>query len=106
MPTIHVTDRDGSRSSFQARKGLTLMEALRGAGYESIEAICGGNCSCATCHVYVDPAWTDKLPERSEDEDDLVADTDVYDEQRSRLSCQVDVTDDLDGLSLTVAPED
>ncbi|MBB4210945.1 2Fe-2S ferredoxin [Rhodothalassium salexigens DSM 2132] len=106
MPTIHVTDRDGSQSSFEARPGLTLMEALRGAGYDSIEAICGGNCSCATCHVLIDPDWADTLPPRANDEDDLVADTDAYDETRSRLSCQIAVTDALDGLRLTVAPED
>ena len=105
MPTIHVTNRDGSQEDVEADSGKSLMENLRDGGIDDILALCGGNCSCATCHVYVDEGWADKLPPVSGDEDDLL-DTSDHRLDHSRLSCQVPVTDDLDGLRVTVAPED
>ncbi len=73
---------------------------------DSVAAICGGLCSCATCHVFVDPDWIDKLPPRHEDEEMLVSESLYYEPERSRLSCQITLTDELDGLTLTVAPEE
>jgi len=105
MPRIHVTDQDGSQASVNAETGLTLMEVLRDEGYDGIQALCGGNCSCATCHVYIDEGWLEKLPPTEEDETDLLSDSD-HQQPGSRLSCQIEVTDALDGLEVTIAPDD
>jgi len=105
MPTIHVTTRDGQVRSFEGTNGLSLMENLRANGIDEVLALCGGCMSCATCHVYVDEAWLSALPPQSEDEDDLL-DSSGAREANSRLSCQIAVGDALDGISVTVAPED
>ncbi len=105
MPTIHVTTRNGERRDVEAETGKSLMENLRDGGIDEILALCGGNCSCATCHVHVDRAWLEKLPPMSADEDDLLESSDAR-QDVSRLSCQIPVTDVLDGLAVTVAPED
>tara|TARA_R100000501_G_scaffold18411_1_gene38578 strand:- start:3250 stop:3495 length:246 start_codon:yes stop_codon:yes gene_type:complete len=81
------------------------MEALRDAGNEELLALCGGCCSCATCHVHVDKEWLTALPSMSEDEEDLLDSSDHRNE-RSRLSCQIELNPKLDGLSLTVAEQD
>ncbi|MEM7502976.1 MAG: 2Fe-2S iron-sulfur cluster-binding protein [Pseudomonadota bacterium] len=101
---LSVTDRDGENHEVEGTAGYRLMEALRDLDY-GVEAICGGMCSCATCHVYVDPEWLSKLPARADDESDLL---DALDGKRdgSRLSCQIELTDDLDGLAVTIAPEE
>lgn len=99
-----VTDRSGVAQTIDARSGQSLMEAIKAGGITELAALCGGNCSCATCHVYVDPAFADRLPKMSEDEDDLLDSSD-HRQPESRLSCQVPVTAALDGLRLTVAPE-
>jgi 2Fe-2S ferredoxin len=80
------------------------MEVIRDDDGELL-AICGGCCSCATCHVYVDAAFTDRLPPISEDEDAILDGT-TYRETTSRLSCQIRISGALDGLKVTVAPED
>jgi len=83
---------------------LKLMLVIRAAGLP-IKAECGGNCICSTCHVYVDPAWAERLPGLSDDEiGTLEAAIDVR--PTSRLSCQIIVTADLDGLRVTLAPEE
>jgi 2Fe-2S ferredoxin len=105
MPKIHVTDRSGAAHSLAVENGLTLMEPLRELD-EGIEALCGGMCSCSTCHVFVTPEWFGKLPERQSDELELLESTENYRAGESRLACQVKVTDALDGLELTVAPEE
>ncbi|MGF1606378.1 MAG: 2Fe-2S iron-sulfur cluster-binding protein [Rhodothalassiaceae bacterium] len=105
MPRIHVTDQDGSQASINAEVGLSLMEVLRDEGYDGIQALCGGNCSCATCHVYVDEDWLDRLPAREEEEAELLGDSD-HEQAGSRLSCQIEVTEALDGLAITIAPDD
>jgi 2Fe-2S ferredoxin len=105
MPTIHVVNRAGQKHDIQAKIGQTLMEALRDHNMD-VEAICGGCCSCATCHVFIDDAWAGKLPPRSADEQELVEETEAYKAGNSRLSCQIKLTDALDGISLTVAPEE
>ena len=76
-----------------------------GAFLAQLLALCGGCCSCATCHVHIDPAFADRLPKMGEDENDLLDSTDHRNET-SRLSCQIPVSDALDGLIVTIAPED
>jgi 2Fe-2S ferredoxin len=105
MPTITVIDRSGNARDVQADNGLSLMEVIRDNGFDELLALCGGCCSCATCHVYVAPEFAGNLPVMSEDENDLLDSTDNRNDQ-SRLSCQVPVTDALDGLQVTIAPED
>lgn len=105
MPKLIVTTRAGETSEIDVEDGLTVMEAIRDNGFDELLALCGGCCSCATCHVLVDPAFADKLPKMSEDEDDLLESSDHRD-ATSRLSCQIPFTADLDGLKVTIAPED
>ena len=105
MTTIHITDRNGQTHTMQAYDESSLMEPLRDEGM-GIEAICGGQCACATCHCHIDNAWFDKLPEPGEDEHELLESLEHYDAGRSRLTCQVNMTPELDGLQATVAPEE
>jgi 2Fe-2S ferredoxin len=105
MVAVTVTNRRDIQKTFEAKPGSTLMEALRDNGSE-IEAICGGCCSCATCHVFVDPEWAAKLPPRSDDEQELVQATLTYRPETSRLSCQIKLNDALSGISLSLAPEE
>lgn len=105
MPKLIVTTRDGETSEIEVENGLTVMEAIRDNGFDELLALCGGCCSCATCHVHVDPAFSDQLPPMSEDEDDLLESSD-HRVASSRLGCQIPFTDDLDGLKVTIAPED
>src|SRR3546814_17444700 len=81
------------------------MEAIRDNGFDELLALCGGCCSCATCHVHVDPAFLDQLPAMSEDENDLLESSD-HRATNSRLSCQLPFTDQLDGLNMTIATDD
>lgn len=105
MPKLIVVNRAGEESTVDVADGLTVMEAIRDNGFDELLALCGGCCSCATCHVHVDPAFKDKLTAMSEDEDDLLESSDHRDEN-SRLGCQVPFTADLDGLRVTIAQED
>jgi 2Fe-2S ferredoxin len=104
MSLIRVRDRDGVEHEADAQLGLSLMEVLRDLDV-GIAALCGGCCSCATCHVYVDPAWVDKLPAAQSDEKELVSELE-HARPESRLSCQVRITEELAGLTVTVAPEE
>ncbi len=105
MPKLIVVNRSGEETTVEAASGLTVMEAIRDNGFDELLALCGGCCSCATCHVHVDPAFADKLPAMSEDEDDLLDSSDDRNET-SRLSCQIPFTDEMDGLKVTIAKED
>jgi 2Fe-2S ferredoxin len=105
MPALNVTNRSGQTRSIQARAGRSMMEALRDAGFDEILAVCGGCLSCATCHVYVDLAGGLDLPAASGDEDDLLSMSEVR-QPNSRLSCQIKLTADMDGLDVTIAPEE
>lgn len=105
MPKLIVINRAGEESTIEADTGLSVMEAIRDNGFDELLALCGGCCSCATCHVHVDAAWTDKLPAISADEDDLLDSSD-HRNANSRLSCQIQMTADLDGLKVAIAPED
>ncbi len=102
MPMLTVTTRDGSVRALDGQVGLSVMEAIRDGGIDELPAICGGCCSCATCHVYVDVADLALLPPMGADEDDLL-DGSPNRTDRSRLSCQIAV---FDGLRVTIAPED
>ncbi len=105
MPKIVVVNRAGEEKTVEADAGLSVMEAIRDNGFDELLALCGGCCSCATCHVYVDPAFADKVSPMSEDENDLLDSSDHRNET-SRLSCQVQLTSAMDGLRVTIAPED
>jgi len=98
---IFVTDLEGERHELEAVEGWRVMEIIRDYGLP-IKAECGGACACATCHVYVDPEWMDKIsPMREEEEDMLDEANDVR--ENSRLSCQIILDESLDGFSVTLA---
>jgi len=98
---IHVTDQAGVEHEIEGLEGWRVMEVIRDWGL-NIKAECGGACSCATCHVYVAPEWFDKVGTRSDDEEDLL-DTVGDVRATSRLSCQILMSDELDGLKVTLA---
>lgn len=105
MARIVVTDRNGACRSIELRSGLSLMEAIRDQGIDELLALCGGCLSCATCHVHVEPAYLSRLPAMSADEDDLLESSE-HRTAGSRLACQIALSDELDGLLVTIAPED
>jgi 2Fe-2S ferredoxin len=104
MPVLRVVNRDGVEQEITAPVSGVLMEPLRDMD-DGVTAICGGMCSCATCHVYVDEAWQAKLPAPMSDETDMLKDLVSY-RPNSRLSCQVQLGAALDGLRVTIAPEE
>jgi 2Fe-2S ferredoxin len=105
MPKLTVVDRTGTEKTVQVDSGLSVMEAIRNNGFDQLLALCGGCCSCATCHVFVDPAYADRFEGPSRDENDLL-DSSSHRTEFSRLSCQLTLTDDLDGLKVQIAPDD
>ncbi|GGC25429.1 ferredoxin [Novosphingobium marinum] len=105
MPKITVVTRAGDETVLDASEGMSLMEVIRDNGFDELLALCGGCCSCATCHVHVDPSFSGELPEMSEDENDLLDSSDHRNEH-SRLSCQIPVTGALEGLKVQIAEED
>lgn len=105
MAKLIVTTRDGTEHAIEGQSGLSVMEIIRDAGFDELLALCGGCCSCATCHVHVDPAFAVTVNPMGEDENDLLESSDHRDES-SRLSCQIQFGDALDGLKVTIAQED
>jgi ferredoxin, 2Fe-2S len=105
MPKLTVVNRAGVAKTIDADAGLSVMECIRDNGFDELLALCGGCCSCATCHVYVDATFADKVPALSEDENDLL-DSSSHRDPTSRLSCQIAMSAALDGLIVTIAPED
>lgn len=99
---VLVVDREGAEHPLEALEGWRVMEVIRDWGLP-IKAECGGACSCATCHVYVDEGWLDRLPEKSADEEDML-DACFEVEENSRLACQILMNPELDGLKVTLAP--
>lgn len=100
---LNVTDRNGQDHALEALDGWRVMEVIRDWGLE-IRAECGGACACATCHVYVDPQWLDRLFAKTAEEESMLDEAfDVRD--NSRLSCQILMSDALDGLHVTLAPQ-
>jgi len=105
MPKLIVVTRDGAESVVSGQEGLSVMEVIRDNGFDELLALCGGCLSCATCHVHVDPQDFERLKPISGDEDDLL-DTSDHRVATSRLSCQILVSAELDGLRVQIAPED
>jgi len=105
MPKLIVVTRDGKEQEITGEAGLSVMEVIRDAGIDEVLALCGGCCSCATCHVHVDPEFAAKLKPMSEDENDLL-DSSADRDETSRLSCQIEFGDHLDGLKVRIAEED
>lgn len=105
MGKILVTDRAGKKHEIQIKAGESLMEPLRSLD-NGIEALCGGMCSCATCHIFLEPKWADKIAAPKDDELELLEETECYRKNESRLSCQIEFNDSLDGMSFTIAPEE
>jgi 2Fe-2S ferredoxin len=105
MPQLTIVLRNGDAKHLDAKTGISVMEAIRDGGIDELLALCGGCCSCATCHVYVAPDFAAALPAMSDDENELL-DGSSHRNETSRLSCQITMTDALAGLSVTIAPED
>lgn len=101
MPRITFIEPDGERRVINAPIGISLMEAAVQNGVQGILALCGGACACGTCHVYVDAAWLSRLEPR-EDMEEGMLECAWEPRDNSRLSCQIQVTPDLEGLEVTV----
>ena len=102
MPTIKITDVAGESREVEAKAGLSLMEVAVDNNVSGMVAECGGACACATCHIYIDEAWLQKLP-AMDDMEDAMLDSALERRSNSRLSCQLEISAELDGLALTVA---
>ncbi len=98
MAKITYIEHDGTRHEVEVPSGKTVMEGARDNGVPGIDADCGGACACSTCHVYVDEAWIGKIPQKEAMEEDMLDFAWEPDPVRSRLTCQIKVTDELDGL--------
>lgn len=105
MPNITIVNQSGEATTINAETEITLMEAITNNGFDEMLAMCGGSCSCATCHVYIAEEFAGKVSEISEIESDLL-DVSDHKTERSRLSCQIKVTDELEGITVEIAPED
>lgn len=105
MARITYIEFNGTAHEVEVANGLTVMEGARDNNIPGIEAACGGACSCSTCHVYVDPAWVGRLPEKDEIEEDMLDFAFEPDPETSRLTCQLTVTDELDGLIVRMPEE-
>jgi len=105
MPEVTYVQADGSIESFDLTPGKSLMLGAQSNGVPGILGECGGQAMCATCHVYVDETYLDRLPPVSEDEDAMLDDAAAERKPNSRLSCQVEVTDDIDGIVLHIPEE-
>ena len=105
MTTVNIIAHDGRATAVTAADGITLMEVIRDAGFAELLALCGGCCSCATCHVHVDAATSARLGAPGVDENDLL-DSSNHRDAFSRLSCQIVITPELDGMTATIARED
>jgi ferredoxin, 2Fe-2S len=105
MPQLTIVTRGGAERTVEGRVGWSVMENIRDNGFDELLALCGGCCSCATCHVHVDPEWIAAVGPPKPDEDDLL-DTSDHRVETSRLSCQILFAAELDGLRVQIAPED
>ena len=98
MAKIIYIENNGTRHEVEVKPGMTVMEGARDNGVPGIDADCGGACACSTCHVYVDPAWVERLPGKESMEEDMLDFAWNPNPQTSRLTCQIKVTEDIDGL--------
>ena len=103
MTKIFVTDRAGIEHEIAAEEGSTLMEIIRDEGLD-IEASCGGCCACATCHVYVNSDWENKLKQKDDDEESML-DQAFEIKENTRLGCQIEFDEDLNGIIVELAPD-
>lgn len=101
MPKVIFVAHDGMRSEVQAKVGASLMRAAVDNGVAGIDADCGGQCVCATCHVFVEPRWAVQLPPVEDNEDEMLNFT-AERQQHSRLACQIRITEALDGLTVSL----
>lgn len=106
MTSVNFIQQDGQRKPVDVAEGVSVMRAALESGIDGIVGECGGELSCATCHVYIDQPWAECLSPQTQDELDLLEFTDAYRAGVSRLGCQVKIADQLDGMEITVAPED
>ena len=97
MPKITYIEHNGKSHTLDVENGLTVMEGAIQNNIPGIDADCGGGCACATCHVYVDEKWSAKIPKKESAEQDML-DVAFEPNKFSRLSCQISITDELDGL--------
>jgi ferredoxin, 2Fe-2S len=105
MAKLNIVGRDGTERTIEGKAGWSVMENIRNAGFDELLALCGGCCSCATCHCHVDEQWLPALPPMGADEDDLL-DSSSHRQPNSRLTCQIEYGEALDGLRVRIAPED
>jgi 2Fe-2S ferredoxin len=105
MPHLKITTQSGDSKMINAAGDLSLMEVIRENGFDELLALCGGSCSCATCQVYIDPEFFGRLPPMSQDEAELLDNSGVR-KGNSRLSCQIRVAQELEGMVVTIAPKD
>jgi 2Fe-2S ferredoxin len=105
MPTITFIHTDGTKQDLEVPADKHIMQAAVAEGLDGIIGECGGQAMCATCHVYVDPSWYERLPDVTDDEDAMLDDTASPRTSESRLSCQLRATEKLDGLVLRLPEE-
>jgi 2Fe-2S ferredoxin len=105
MGKIVVTDRAGETHDVDIEAGDNIMDPLRELD-NGIEALCGGMCSCATCHIFLEPKWFEKIEAPQDDELELLEETECFRKGESRLSCQVKFSEELEGMTFTIAPEE
>lgn len=98
MPKITYIEHNGTSHEVEVEVGMTVMEGARDNNIPGIDADCGGACACSTCHVYIDPAWVEKLPAKDAMEEDMLDFAFEPNPDTSRLTCQIPVTEELDGL--------
>lgn len=105
MSELIIVTREGTVQEVEAADGISVMEAIRDGGIDELLALCGGCCSCATCHVKIQPDFFEKLPPMTDDENDLL-DGSAHRDEYSRLSCQVIMSPELAGMRVVIAEED
>jgi ferredoxin, 2Fe-2S len=105
MSKLTIVSRNGAEKEVEGQPGVSVMEIIRGAGFDEVLALCGGTCSCATCHVHIDEPHFKRLNPVSNDENDLLSGSD-HRTTTSRLSCQIIWDDSLSGLRAAIAPAD
>lgn len=105
MPKITFITPNGEQQILTLNNCITLMEAAKRNGVDGILAECGGSCACGTCHVFIDASYSDKIPAPDEYEKNVLEETAIPQKENSRLSCQIRLTDELDGMVVTIAAE-
>jgi len=105
MPKITFIDADGTRHEVDGKNGISLMEIAIANNIDGVEAECGGSCMCATCHCFIEEEFTASVPAMESDEDEMLGFTAVDRKTSSRLSCQIKMTDDLNGIEVHLPSE-